>query len=231
MVTLLLALPVPDSSDVGAVVRDVLASGRFQTELPDSVSSAATESGVADPKRREARRRLPRGRRRGRDASDELVNSVVLILAVGVTIVLIGWFFVRTRNSIRERTPPSLGDSPAAETAVSLRADDSLERALALAEASRWADAIHALLVAALVDVSRARGEHLRDWWTAQAVLSRLQGTGYRPPLERLTFAVEHSLFGARQMDRTDWDLARQDLEDLRAALAEAGTESEAGSP
>ena len=96
-----------------------------------------------------------------------------------------------------------------------------LEEADALAARGRFAEAIHHLLLRSIEDIARRRPKLVRPALTSRE-LSASDGI---PAAARELFAaiarlVERSLFGGREVGRSDWDQARTAYADFALARA-----------
>jgi len=148
----------------------------------------------------------------------------VLAIAAATLLVLI---YMRLRHG-QWRWPWGRGEAPefvAAEEeewrpeAAPVRS--WLEEADALAAKGRFAEAIHHLLLRSIEDISRRRPRLVRPALTSRE-LSASEGI---PAAARELFAaiagqVERSLFGGRDVGRTDWDQARTAYADFALAKA-----------
>jgi hypothetical protein len=96
-----------------------------------------------------------------------------------------------------------------------------LEEADALAAKGRFAEAIHHLLLRSVDDIARRRPKLVRPALTSR----ELSASEAIPSAARDLFAaiarlVERSLFGGRDVGRTDWDKARTAYADFALAKA-----------
>lgn len=96
-----------------------------------------------------------------------------------------------------------------------------LEEADALAARGRFGEAIHHLLLRSIEDIARRRPRLVRPALTSRE-LSSSDGipSAARELFAAIALLVERSLFGGRDVGRTDWDQARAAYADFALAKA-----------
>ena len=186
------APPAPRAPDDAAALRaqanEILERGDYQLALPDEGD---------DPER-------PFRVKGGSGFS--ISPAVVLTIVGAVLLVLLVLGFQRHDGTVESR--PAGG--AAAQSPLDLGAPLPLADldADALAAEGRFADAIHVLLLRALRDVARARGEFARGI-TSREVVGRVDDGAARAALAELVAAVERHEFGARELGAADFERAR----------------------
>ncbi len=91
----------------------------------------------------------------------------------------------------------------------------------ALAAEGRFADAIHVLLLRALRDVARARGDFARGT-TSREVVARVDESAAQTALAELVATAERHEFGGRDLGRPDFERCRVAAGDVQARMQAA---------
>jgi len=189
---LLFAPPAPRAPDDAAALRaqanEILERGDYQLALP-------AEGEPDEPTKT-----------RGSGGGFSIPPSVVLTVVGAVLLVLLVLGFQRHDGTVETR---HAGGAPA-QSPLDLGAPLPLADldADALAAEGRHADAIHVLLLRALRDVARARGEFARGT-TGREVVARVDDGAARAALAELVATVERHEFGARDLGAADFARAR----------------------
>ena len=184
----------PRAPDNAAALRaqanEILERGDYQLALPDEGD---------DPEE------PPSFRVRG-GSGFSISPAVVLTIVGTVLLVLLVLGFQRHDGTVESRH----AGGAAAQAPLDLGAPLPLADldADALAAEGRFADAVHVLLLRALRDVARARGEFARGI-TSREVVSRVDDGAARAALAELVAAVERHEFGARDLGAADFESAR----------------------
>lgn len=198
---------VTADEEVRQRVERILASPAYQTEMP------AEEAGEAP----EARRDVPRW-------LAELMEIGLWLLAAG----LLGLLAYLAVDAMRRRTSPPTSLEPPRPAAPPPPAAGPLSAPLpdpeALAGEGRFGEAVHALLLHALVVLVRRRDVRLPVSLTSREVLaaSGLEGAP-RQALGELVAAVERFLFAGRRLDADDWERCRRAFGTLDGSAEAAG--------
>jgi hypothetical protein len=173
----LLASASLSPSEIRARAEAVLASGGYQTSLPQAPKPLKPFS-------------LPLG-------PLELLLRILLWTALAVLVVLaVSWLVRRLSGGARDAEP--------AEPAREAPAEIPIESAEALAAQGRWAEAIHALLLETLQALSRAA--RLAPSLTSREIVEEVPlPAGARDALEGLVLAVEVSRFGGAPAAEGDY--------------------------
>lgn len=195
-----LLLAAPSAEAVEAALGRVVAAGDYQTELP-----LETEAVPQAPRRRtEPARTPPPAPRTGPGL--RTFGQLLWWLLVGVLVILaLAWaareWSERRRLAAGRAAPAAPSSVPAPGASPEPAAADPE----ALAAEGRYADAIHALLLALL-----ARHGGLRPAWTSREALRRLRlGDEGRKALAGVVALVERTRFGGRRAERADYERAR----------------------
>lgn len=201
---LLPAPPAPRAPDDAAALRaqakEILERGDYQEALPE-------EGEEPEP----ARFRMS-------GAGFSISPAVVLTIVGAVLLVLIVLGFQRHDGTVEARQAGGAVQSPLDLGAPLPLADLDAD---ALAAEGRFADAIHVLLLRALRDVARARGEFARGVTSREAV-ARVDDEAARAALAGLVAAVERHEFGARDLGAADFESARAAAAVVRERLPPA---------
>ncbi len=182
-------LAAPDGAEVDAAAERVLAAGKYQTDLP-----------VGREPEPVPRVREPRPERRSDpepvdgDALRPVGSALLWIFAGAFGIAVALWLAREMQQRRRARAaiapPPEAAPRPAAAPVPRLPDHE------ALAVAGRFADAIHAILIAVLAAMGRAHVV-LKPAWTSREILAlvKLEDTAHRA-LRSLVGLVEVTRFG-----------------------------------
>ena len=203
---LLPAPPAPRAPDDAAALRaqakEILERGDYQWTLPDEGEEPEEPRSF-----------------RGDGPGFPISPAVVLTIVGAVLLVLLVLGFQRHDGTVESRHAAGA----AAQSSLDLGAPLPLADldADALAAEGRFADAVHVLLLRALRDVARARGEFARGI-TSREVVARVEESAARAALAELVAAVERHEFGARELGAADFERARSAATVVRERLAPA---------
>jgi len=186
-------LLAPEAAEVDAAVERVFASDEYQTELPRDVPVEAPARSPARPPRREPQLRDP-------DPVDldglRPIGSVLLWLFAGVLGIAVAVWLARELQA-RQRARAAIVAAAAkpAEPAPAAAAPRVADHQR-LAGEGRFAEAIHALLVAVLAAIGRAHAG-MRPAWTSREILALVKlEDGPHRALRSLVGLVEVTRFG-----------------------------------
>jgi hypothetical protein len=208
-------------AEVRARARAALQDPRFQRALPSHDESA-------DPKRR--RRADKTGAPGGDDPLDVslpvlgagavLGQVIFIILLVVVGVLIVGWItreLLARRRGADPRTRPDAEASPASAVEKPLVFDDASR----LAAEGRYAEAVHALLLAAIRHFAERSRTAIQPSRTSRELVRLLPlGPEAREAFAELVRTVELSLFGGAAVGPEDYErnLARFQALTRRAA-------------
>lgn len=195
--------------DVRQATDDVLSSSEFQTDLPiaDDASQEAFE--INENERSSESTSWTRGSNRSRSdtpvpsASERTVStfSSALFISVGiVALILIAlWTFssLRTRSRGAEQTQDETADKPAPDENGQTIPDD----AESLAKQGLFGEAIHALLLNAMVQLHQRQSAIRKSFTSREVLRSARLGETAKQALAHLIQAVELAYFGGRETD------------------------------
>jgi hypothetical protein len=217
----LLCVPSSPAQDrLREEIDGIYRAGRYERALPERPEPRRPEPEPVEPDRGDARGD-PRRRSRAPSLPPEplpdhpgLVSDALSILpwiGCAVVVLAIAASVIRARRDKRKADAPA----PAAADAVAARAPETQmaapSAALALAREGRYAEAIHALLLAAIEAVRAARP--LAASLTSREVLAAVAlDPGRREALLHLVQAVEITRFGGRPADAAAFDSCSTDL-------------------
>ncbi|MCU0725383.1 MAG: DUF4129 domain-containing protein [Planctomycetes bacterium] len=226
----LAVLGLADPAPAGEVARAVLAEG-YQTELPGkppppSAAPAPAPSGTGRTERRDGGSpSLPSPSTGGGGAGVLRFLALAVLVAAGLLLLVAVVREVRTRSALHRAR--SGGPSPApSPSAPAPGAAPSAPAApwTALAGEGRYADAVHALLLAALRALSGARGAAPRPSATSREILAESGLPGeVAGALRDLVLAVERSRFGGQPVTGEDYGRACDARARIDSVLAGAG--------
>ena len=143
-----------------------------------------------------------------------LMWVLLLILAAIAVLFLISMF--------RQRVPPPEDEAEAGlpREGDPAWAEVGLRNADELAREGRIAEALHALLLAALGELRRRGGVEIRDSLTSREILARVSlPAGSEAPLSDLVREVEFAFFGGHDRSPEDYRRGRERFERLRLAM------------
>lgn len=230
LLTVLLIAPQLCAQSPPDALREVLARGRYQTELPGE--AVRTDRGSPDERNRSRPRRPERDGEGGRPrdpgieiglATDEgwgfllwiLLGVVVLFAAMG----LISTARNRHRN-VRVRDAPA---PPHPDRGASSVPADPLRDAEELARQGRYGEAIRLLLHRAIESLAQLRT--VAPSWTSREILQRIPlPQPLLAPLHALVDAEERSLFARREPGDEDYEACAKHYRSLLAASMKSGT-------
>jgi hypothetical protein len=162
-------------------------------------------------------------RRGGIDISTPVavVSKVLIWVAIGVGIALLLAFLVQQLQSIPP--DPRTEEAMIAELAAQAPAPRvTLADADGLASQGRFGEAIHALLLHALVALRQRYALDYQPAQTSREILRRLPPSDRRASLADLVLAVELTHFGGRESGRSDYEHCKSSFE--RFVHSDAGT-------
>jgi hypothetical protein len=206
----------PEMAEVQEKARTVLADPRLQRELPSGPQRALAPEGrrSAFP----AEDRSPSVTLPVLGAGAFLARIVFVILLVVAVVLIAGWGF----REVRMRTRKVSAVGGAAEGAVE-EADDqepSFEDATRLAAEGRYAEAIHALLLAAIRHFAERSRTPVQASRTSRELVRLLPlGAATKEAFTELVGTVELSLFGGLPVGRDEYE---QSLSRFRALTRRA---------
>ncbi|MHC4971923.1 MAG: hypothetical protein ACYTG3_06295 [Planctomycetota bacterium] len=207
VVILLLLLAAPaDRADQAA--RRILSDADYQTELPEGHLLPGADAPTDQPFDFDAADRQI-------EAGDAVTTIARLVwwICIGVVAVISLLWLARELAARYERKPPAAAVPAAApRTAPAATADP--ER---LAEAGRYGEAIHALLLRVLAELRR-RAKILPAWTSREVVTHVPLGDAARRGLRALVHAVERTHFGGVAADAAEY---RRRADDTAALLTE----------
>jgi len=210
-------LAAPRAADVEHALERVRSADRYQTELPGAAAPTAPE-----PSRRSSGRdREPQPRDTSRHDPADLrpVGKVLfwlMVAAVGIAAAV--WIGREIRTKWRARMAVAAATTtappPVAATAAPLLPHEELARR------GEYVEAIHAILVAVLAAIGRARSG-LRPSWTSREILGLVKlGEEPRRALASLVRLVEVTRFGGAPATEDEYRLALGWLDALRTRRA-----------
>jgi Domain of unknown function (DUF4129) len=192
----------PDKAAIQAKARAVLADPLYQRKLPphsppQDVRNARRFPAGPSP---EVRVALP-----VLGAGAFLAKVIFMVLAVVAVFLVLGWFLRGLINRGRQtRTDTDETEAPAAETA---EREPAFEDAARLAGEGRYAEAIHALLLAAIRHFAERSRVAVQPSRTSRELVRLLPlGPELREAFTELVQAVELSLFGGVAVGREEYE-------------------------
>ena len=231
LLTLFLLCPYPvcavdkpaqvSDEDVRKGVSEVTKSLDVQQHLPNEKDSHERES-----------KREPRSDGGFADESDggfsipapgaiwELLQWVVLGVALLALSSFVAEWFAQEWIARRQGTAGRPLNAPlATDSASPANAESALAKAEELAAQHLYAEAMHFVLLAALILLARDMGEEAPDSFTSRELLSvaKLQPRA-RQPLRSLVTAVERAWFGKNAASEDDYRNARASFRDFTTA-------------
>ncbi|MFL6258622.1 MAG: DUF4129 domain-containing protein [Thermoanaerobaculia bacterium] len=228
---LLAGLALPGAVPAGAVTPDevrqkaqaALADPKYQRSLPDHEEKAGT---AKTPHRRQ-RGNLGDGAGEGPDVSIPVIGAgafvskvVFVVLFVVVGLLIAGWILREIVDRRRKRgVEVAPGGAPAAASASALSL--SFDDASRLAAEGRYAEAVHALLLAAIRHFAERSKTAIPPSRTSRELVRLLPlGPDARDAFAELVRTVELSLFGGADLGAEDYErnLARFQALTRRAA-------------
>ncbi len=217
------------------ILDELLRDRRIQTQLPDEKLANDRSAGAASASNeRESGKgesSPPRFGSRRVDSTDEPEThgdsqwfswlsslggfaAVVVKILIGVCALAVVYFVVERLRMGRgsqaaARIPRATRREPRRTVeSVALEAPGD---AAELAREGRYAEAIHALLLALLANLSSERSIVIPASWTSRELVTRL---GFDPTVrsgfERLVSAVERGVFGELEIDRVEYETCRE---------------------
>jgi len=199
-----------DAEATRALIDGVLSRSEYQTDLP----GAEAESGRLVWRPGDRARRGPRPI--PVPAGTAAVLELLAWLALGIVIVLLVGALVRgvwerrwvASETERGRKGPGGAGGEAGDRLAGWAELPEVDR---LAAEGRFGEAVHVLLIRALVRLSEGRGRSFADSATSREILrSGALAPGEGPPLGRLVEAVERSLFGGTEVDAEEYERCRR---------------------
>ncbi|MFL6235956.1 MAG: DUF4129 domain-containing protein [Thermoanaerobaculia bacterium] len=201
-----------------------LADPKYQRSLPDHEEKAGT---AKTPHRRQ-RGNLGDGAGEGPDVSIPVIGAgafvskvVFVVLFVVVGLLIAGWILREIVDRRRKRgvevSPGAAPATPASASALSLSFDDASR----LAAEGRYAEAVHALLLAAIRHFAERSKTAIPPSRTSRELVRLLPlGPDARDAFAELVRTVELSLFGGADLGAEDYErnLARFQALTRRAA-------------
>lgn len=231
-----ICLGVPSPVDIQKAARKVLDSGSYQREMPGGTryegfrprraagartrpSATRPGSGSSPSRPRASRRsRSTGGSRSSGGSSADLGNALIWMLVI-VAAVLIAVWLVRlfggyTKDVATER--PKAGAAPPPP----IELGETKTKAERLAEAGRYDEAIHVLLLETLGRLASRVPGGVQKSWTSREILRRVQlPETAKAALGELVRAVEVSLFGHDVPTRVDFMTCTRHFEQLADAI------------
>lgn len=200
--------PAADSAEVRQRARRILDTPGFQTSLPEPAAALGPE-----PERETG---APSG-------VPGIPGVLLVVLAVALLLYLLGDLVLRRgRRSVGAR-PAAQSSRPAPPLAAE-PAPTPLPDPEELARGGRFGEAVHALLLAALVALSRQRSEPLPASLTSREVLAASGLTvAPRGALAELVHGVERFVFAGQALDAADWERCRAAFRRLSRDVEGAG--------
>jgi Domain of unknown function (DUF4129) len=197
----------PGSAEVQAKARAVFADPRFQRELPRHTEPSDLDAAPAD-------RRVPGGE--GSSASQLalpvlgagafLARIVFLVLLVVAVLLIVGWV-LRVLIDRGWKTAEAGGSKEDTASAASSEREPAFEDAARLAAEGRYAEAIHALLLAAIRHFAERSRAQVQPSRTSRELVRLLPlAAEAREAFTELVRAVELSLFGGVPVGREEYE-------------------------
>lgn len=152
----------------------------------------------------------------------ELLQWVILGVALIVLASVVAEWFAQEWIARRQGAGGRPLNAPLASASPSpVSAESALAKAEELAAQRLYAEAMHFVLLAALILLARDMGEEAPDSFTSRELLSvaKLQ-PGARQPLRSLVTAVERAWFGKTAASEDDYRNARASFRDFTTAWA-----------
>jgi hypothetical protein len=192
---------------VQAKARQVLADPRYQRELPPHARPAELD---------DARSRSARVSREQPSAgysvaipvlgAGAFLAKIVFIVLFIVVILLVLFWLLRELINRRGQTPAEAGEGEEPASAASER-EPAFEDAARLAAEGRYAEAIHALLLAAIRHFAARSRVAVQPSRTSRELVRLLPlGPETREAFTELVRTVELSLFGGVAVDREEYE-------------------------
>lgn len=207
------AAAAPTSAEVGRRARALLAAGRYQVAVP--AAEVEPEAPAAAPEPRTVRRggswpaRVP-PRAPALQALTWVVAGLGLVLLVAAIALLLVWTGLRLRERSGQARP---ADEPPPEESADEDDDDDGR----LAAGGSYARALHALLLAAIDELSQRAGSAPPRSRTSRELLGHFRLDGeVREAFGGLVAAVERSLFGGAPVGAEDYRAALSRFQALR---------------
>lgn len=200
---------------------EVLRDPELQTERPDGRAE------VPPPPPPERPRTPPRERGPSApvQAPSEISQALIWIVVGAIAVALVAVLVGQLGRSMRRRKLDAArreGHTPV-ELALEVDArqlDETLRRALALAEAGRYEEAVHVLLQGAIADLQERAGLATEPALTSRELLQRAAlPADPRAAFAELVVVVEVSLFGGLAVTRDDFDRCATSFRLLRKAV------------
>jgi hypothetical protein len=200
-----------DRGAADAAARDVLRDPGFQKDLPAGTAGSAHE-------RQASRRSSTRSADLSTPAPLAPVARLFLYSLLGVGAALAVLWAVRAAR--RPNLDVALGRSDPEAARAPGEQRIPVAHAQALADAGRYAEAVHTLLASVLGHLARQRHFRLDDAMTSREVLRAAElDEAPRGALEDLVMAVEVSLFGGLPPSRDDFERCMVSYRRLEEAL------------
>ena len=213
-------------SEVRTKVREALADPRYQRNLPQHEDKTASGS------TRHRRRPTPAGQAGEGESADEVTLPVIgagamvtrvvfIVLLVVVGLLIAGWL-LRVITDRRRRAVPggAPGTAPAVAPASPIP-ELSLEDASRLAAEGRYAEAVHALLLAAIRHFAERSKNAVQPSRTSRELVRALPLTPEaRGTVGELVRTVELSLFGGAPVGAEEYERSLDRFQALTRRMA-----------
>lgn len=204
----LLAATAAQTADPRESAREVLARGRFQTDLPDA-SPRPSASDIAGRIRPEAGRSTPREPRTGKPTLPLPPVGLVWAVLSGAIVIALGWAVHRAMAARRGGDVEPAPVLPPRETGPARRGlrIGPLTDVEDLARLGRFGEAIHLLLLHLFDALQRRPATAPAPAHTGREVLARTRlAADARAALGVLVLAAERIHFGGRGAVREDYE-------------------------
>jgi len=203
---------------------EVLRDPELQTSRPDGEADLPPP-----PERDEAPRRPLRDRTSSGpvQAPSDISQALIWIVLGAIGVALIAVLAGQLGRSWRRRKIEATRKAPGAALLPEVggdteRLDETLARALGLARAGRFEEAVHVLLAGAIVDLQTRAGLTTEPALTSRELLSRASlSPDPRAAFAELVVVVEVSLFGGQPVTKDDFERCAGSFRTLRQAVAE----------
>jgi hypothetical protein len=199
----------PGAEEIGARAREILADPGYQRELPAG-------SRAAEPRRREGRDSRLRLESEGGNAgvvlpvlgAGALLARIVFLVLLAVAVTLFVVWLARQVIGRSRRAPAARdGGREGAAPAEAPEWEPSFDDAGRLAAAGRYAEAVHALLLAAIRRFAERSRTPIQPSRTSRELIRLLPlGGEAREAFAELVATVELSLFGGQPVGREEYE-------------------------
>jgi hypothetical protein len=195
----------PSAAEIREKARSVLADPRYQRERPPSRQPADLSPSP----------QVPASRLRGGDTAPRvavpvlgvgalLAKAVFIVLLVVAVLLILGWLLQAVMR--RGRVAAEAGEAEAPDAAAPER-EPAFEDAARLAGEGRYAEAIHALLLAAIRHFAERSRAAVQPSRTSRELVRLLPlGAETREAFTDLVRSVEMSLFGGAPVGREEYE-------------------------